>query len=499
MKISCRNKMAVDSRKDAIIVPVYKNMPAVQGIVGDAIYNEVQAILTSDYFNFEKGETNSFYISLDGKLKKVILLCVPKEPGYPSEYRALGAKIARGLLAAKLYSFSIIAFEDVYNEKKDFSYTTAFIEGVFFANYSPPKFFRNDHSTELDEVEIITACTRLKRYVDKNAPEWILSFKYVNMTRDLVNLPPNLITPAGFEGYAKERLHSAVKMQVWDELAIKENGLNLVDAVGKGSSNPPRFIKLQYDGAPEKKDNIALVGKGITFDSGGSNLKTSAGMDGMKADMGGAAAVFSAVNLIAASGLAVNVYGYIPLAENIIGSLAMRPGDIYKSLSGKSVEVLNTDAEGRLILADALYLATKTDPLVIVDIATLTGACAVALGDSMAGIFTNRKFLSKHLSEISDRVGEDVWELPLYEKYFERLLTKSADLRNMASGPRYGGAIAAALFLKEFVESYPWIHIDIAGPAFLEYEHPVFGKEASGFGVRLIYHFIKTYYAPQSL
>jgi leucyl aminopeptidase len=493
MKVSCRNKMAVNSRKDAIIIPVYKNIPTLRGITGKTIDDEVRAILDSDYFNFDTGEIKSFYVSLDQKLKMVLLLSVPKEPEEPSEYRALGAKAAKTLLESKLYSFSLIAFEDIYNEKKDFSYTSAFIEGVLFACYRL-KEFKDDIPAELDEAEIITASARLKRYVDQTAPEWISTFRYVNLAKDLVNLPPNIITPAGFVSYAEKNLNEAVNMEVWDENRIRENGLALVAAVGAGSANPPRFIKLTYDGAPEKSENIALVGKGITFDSGGSNLKPSASMEGMKADMGGAAAVYAAVNLMAALRLAINVRAYIPLAENIIGGGAMRPGDIYRSLSGKSVEILNTDAEGRLILADALYLATKTDPAVIIDLATLTGACAVALGDNMAGIFTNRKFLSKHLFEISGRVGEDIWELPLYERYAERLKSKNADLSNMASGPKYGGAVVAALFLKEFVENYPWIHIDIAGPAFLEQEHPVFGKDASGFGVRLVYHFVKTFY-----
>ncbi|MDR2105086.1 MAG: leucyl aminopeptidase [Deferribacteraceae bacterium] len=486
--------MAVNSRKEAIIIPVYKNMPVLRDITGKTIDDELQTIIQSDYFDFEDGQINSFYVPLELKLKKVFLLSVPKEPKDQFIYRALGAKVAKTLLNNKLYSFSIIAFEDVYNEGKDFSYTTAFIEGVLFANYSF-KEFKSEPPLELAEAEIITASTRLKRYVDQSASEWSLTFTYVNLARDLINFPPNVMTPIGFEQYAAEHLYKSVKVEVLDETAIKSNGLLLIDAVGKGSSNPPRFIKLVYKGAPDKTENIALVGKGITFDSGGSNLKTSQGMECMKADMGGAATVFAVVNLIAASELKVNVHAYIPLAENIIGGGAMRPGDIYLSLSGKKVEVLNTDAEGRLILADALYLATKTEPLLIIDAATLTGACAVALGDNIAGVFTNRKFLSKHLSDVSLQVGEDVWELPLYERYSERLASKSADLQNMAGGPKYGGAIVAALFLKEFVDNYPWIHIDIAGPAFLEYEHPVFGRDASGFGVRLIYRFIKEYYS----
>jgi leucyl aminopeptidase len=214
----------------------------------------------------------------------------------------------------------------------------------------------------------------------------------------------------------------------------------------------------------------------------------------MKDDMSGAATVFAIINLAAAQNLPININAYIPIVENIIGGRATRPGDVVKSLSGKTVEILNTDAEGRLILADALYMATKTDPEIIIDIATLTGACLIALGDHCAGLFSNRKFLSKNISEASAEVGEDLWELPLYENYAKRLKSQIADIQNMGTSGRNGGTILAALFLKEFVDNYPWVHLDVAGTAFVEEKHPVFGSQATGFGVRLIYQFIKKNY-----
>jgi leucyl aminopeptidase len=409
-------------------------------------------------------------------------------------YRELGAKVAKTAAKDRISTLFFIAFEDVYSKKKDFSSTTAFLEGMMFAQYSFERYKSEKKAHEVAETVIITSNDKLKHFVNLNADEWADTFCYVNVTRDLVNMPANELTPKLLAEQFASSAHYSVTVEIWDEQAILESGLTLVAAVGRGSANPPRFIRMFYNGAPETDCNIALVGKGVTFDSGGSNLKSSDAMGGMKADMGGAALIFSAINLAAARNLRVNIHGYIPLVENIIGADAIRPGDIVRSLSGKTVEILNTDSEGRLILADSLYLATKTNPEVIIDAATLTGACVIALGEYCAGFFTNRKNLQKHIIEISHCVGEDVWELPLYESYSAKLKGGPADLKNIVLGSRYGASIHAALFLREFVDSYPWLHLDVAGPAYLSSEHPVYGQGATGFGVRLVYNFIKSYY-----
>jgi leucyl aminopeptidase len=398
------------------------------------------------------------------------------------------------LSSDKIYSFSVIAFEDIYNEKKNFTCTTAFMEGVMFGLYSFDRYKTKKNSHTLEEAEIITNITRLKTYIDTNMAELNDIFTHVNIAKDLTNAPANDLTPAAFADYIAGNAHPSLKVTVWDEKEIAARGMNLIASVGRGSDNPPRFIQVSYSGAAETTHNVAIVGKGVTFDSGGTNLKPTGGLEKMKSDMSGAAAVFAIVNLAASRNMPVNINAYMPMVENTIGGAAFRPGDIVKSFSGKTVEILNTDAEGRLILADALYLATKTDPEIIIDIATLTGACVVALGERCAGLFSNRKFLSKHMSDVSSEVGEDVWELPLYEGYAGKLKSKNADLHNRPSGAKDGGAILAALFLKEFVENYPWVHLDIAGPAFLGEEHPVFGSQATGFGVHLIYKFIKKHY-----
>jgi len=494
MKISCRKKVALNSRKDAILIPVYKNISSMKTLTGKKIDDEIQKILDSDYFNFDDKEIKSFYIVLNGKLKRVFLVNVPKEIGEYRFYAELGAKFAKVARQDKINSFSLISFEDVSAEKKDFNYTKSFIDGLYFGLYQFDGYKSKKDNYKFDEIEVITASTKLKKYVDTTSENWSKVFENVYMARDLGNTPPADLTPAIFADFVKEHEDENFEIEVLDEEGIKEAGLNLVWEVGKGSTNPPRFVKVTYSGNPDTKDHIALVGKGVTFDSGGSNLKPSGSMETMKCDMSGASTVFAVVKAAFDTGMKINIITYIPMVENIIGGIAYKPGDILTSAMGKTIEVLNTDAEGRLILADALYTATKTDPEVIIDVATLTGACVVALGSRCAGLFSNRKFLAKNIYDISSNVFEDIWELPLLEAYEERVKSDIADLRNISKEKGEAGSTIAGLFLREFVDNWPWIHLDVAGPAFLEGEDPIFGKHSTGFGVRLILEFIEKYY-----
>ncbi|MGH9033270.1 MAG: leucyl aminopeptidase family protein, partial [Acidimicrobiia bacterium] len=254
--------------------------------------------------------------------------------------------------------------------------------------------------------------------------------------------------------------------------------------VGQGSDNPPRFVRLTY--APTgAKGTLALVGKGVVFDSGGLSLKTSSGMETMKTDMSGAAAVIAAMSVLSDAGVKVNVVGYVPMVENMPSGAAIRPGDVLRIRNGKTVEVLNTDAEGRLILADALSLASEDKPDAVVDLATLTGACMVALGDKVAGLMGNDSGWTDQVRAAADRAGEPVWPLPLPGEYRKLLESEVADLRNIGTG-NYGGALTAGLFLQEFVDGVPWAHLDIAGPARAGGDDGYIAKGGTGFGVRTI-------------
>ncbi|PLX67917.1 MAG: leucyl aminopeptidase [Denitrovibrio sp.] len=496
MKISCRKKIALNSKKDAILIPVYRNMRPLKPLTGKKIEDEINTVVASDYFSYEEKEFTVFFMEIGGKLRKVYLVTVPKDPADYRYYTELGASFAALLRKERISSFSILSFEDIYLEKKDTNFTKSFLDGFAFGLYSFDRFKSiQEKNYQFEEAEVITAFTRLKRFVDENAEDWNSVFESIYLTKDLINTPPADMTPQIFVDKAMELASDKLKITVIDDMAVLEKDFPLVYAVGKGSTNPPKFLKLEYKGAPDTEQHVALVGKGVTFDSGGTNLKPSGSIEDMKCDMSGGATVLGVTKIAHDTSMAINIITYIPLVENIIGSCAYKPGDILTSKQGKTIEILNTDAEGRLILADALYEATKTDPEVIVDVATLTGACVVALGSFCAGLFSNRKFLAKNISDVSGALGEDIWELPLLEAYQERVKSDVADLRNISKQKGEAGSTVAGLFLQEFVDNWPWIHLDIAGPAFLHEAHPVFGKHASGFGVRFIADFLKANYA----
>ncbi|GIU98530.1 MAG: putative cytosol aminopeptidase [Actinomycetota bacterium] len=306
----------------------------------------------------------------------------------------------------------------------------------------------------------------------------------VCFTRDLVNTPARDLTPAALADAARAMAEEVgLEVKIWDERELEEGGFGGILGVGQGSVNPPRLIELAYRGAASQPP-IALTGKGISFDSGGLSIKTSEGMETMKDDMGGAAAILGAMRAIALLKPKLNVIAAIPSAENMPSGSATRPGDVLRHRGGKTSEVLNTDAEGRLVLADALAYLTEKRPRAIVDAATLTGACMVALGEELWGLFTTDRALGRALLSAGESVGEPGWELPLYRPYRKLIDSEVADVKNV--GKRYGGAITAALFLAEFVGDVPWAHLDIAGPAFTDSAGDYWPKGATGVPVRTL-------------
>jgi len=496
MKISCRKKTALNSKKDAILIPVYRNMRPLKSLTGKKIEDAINEMIGSDYFSYDEKEFSGFYVEIGKKLKKIYLVNISKDPQDLRYYMELGASFAKLLKKDRISSFSMIAFEDVYMDKKDPQYSAAFLDGFFFGQYSYEAYkTKQEKNWQFDEVEVITSYAKLKRAMDDNAADLNFQFENIYLAKDLVNTPPADLTPAIFADKIKECATDGLKVTVIEDMEELKERFPMVYAVGKGSSYPPRMVMMEYNGNPDSEKHVALVGKGVTFDSGGSNLKPTGSIEDMKTDMAGAATVFAVTKTAAETGLKVNIKTYIPMVENIIGTNAYKPGDILTSAMGKTVEILNTDAEGRLILADALYTATKSDPEVIIDVATLTGACIVALGKHCAGLFSNRKFLAKNITDISYDVAEDIWELPLLESYQKRVKSDIADLRNIAKQKGEAGSVIAGLFLQEFVDNWPWIHLDIAGPSYIEEDHPIFGKYATGFGIRLLNRFIKVHYA----
>jgi len=314
--------------------------------------------------------------------------------------------------------------------------------------------------------------------------------------RDLVNEPPSVATPTFLADHARKLATTSkdLTLEVWDVKRIAREGLAGLLAVARGSHEEPRFVKLRYRGRGARR-RVALVGKGITFDSGGLSLKSAKSMETMKYDMAGGAAVLCATAAAAQLGLAVDVTAYVPLTENLPGGRAQKPGDVIRFLNGKTVEVLNTDAEGRLILADALALARRGSPDAIVDLATLTGAARVALGALYAGVLGNHQGVVDALVAAGRAAGEPLWQLPLVREYSEDLKSNVADLKNVGGGGD-GGTILGALFLEEFVDGVPWVHLDIAGPARAGADEGYTPRGGTGFGVRTLLDLL-THYKPR--
>jgi leucyl aminopeptidase len=366
------------------------------------------------------------------------------------------------------------------------------VEGALLGLYrfTPYKTVDREIMTDVREIHIVEEDEgRLKIIKDAAKTAEAIS-KAVIFARDLVSRPGNDMTPSDLAGealtVAKRR---PVKLKVLDVAALKKLGMNALLGVARGSSEPAKFIILQYRGRRKSGAPIVLVGKGLTFDSGGISIKPSEKMGEMKTDMAGGAAVMGAIMAAADLKLPVHVVGLIPATENLPDGRAYKPGDILKSLSGRTIEVITTDAEGRLILADALTYALRYKPAAVIDLATLTGACIVALGDHVIGMMGTGEALKSDIRAAAEMTGERVWELPLWEDYDELIKSDIADFKN--SGGRAGGAITAAAFLKQFVDSVPWLHLDIAGPSWLTKDRPYIPKGASGVGVRLMVQFLR--------
>ncbi len=308
----------------------------------------------------------------------------------------------------------------------------------------------------------------------------------VNLARDLGNEPGGSLYPEKFASIAKKTATSSgLKCEIWNKARIVKEKLGGIIAVNQGSTYEPRLVKLSYVPAKKSSTHVILVGKGITFDSGGLSIKSAKGMEVMKIDMAGGASVLAAMSALKAAGCPINVTGIIPLTDNMTGGLAQRPGDVFTARNGKTVEVLNTDAEGRLVLADGLSLASEAKPDAIIDIATLTGSSSVALGTSYAAVMGSSDEVTGKIIESADKTGEQMWRLPLPEAYRSQLDSFVADIKNIGSGP-YGGTLVAGLFLSEFVDDVPWGHIDLGISAFNEAPDGIDPKGATGFSVRTL-------------
>ena len=367
----------------------------------------------------------------------------------------------------------------------------AIVEGASLAAYRFNRYKADPKPCLLESVAVVGSGDAATHGVDRGAR----IAEAVALARDLVNEPARAMTPRRLAEMAAEVAEGeGLTLTVLDETAIAAERLGGLAGVALGSDEPPRLIELVYD-PPSPQGSVALVGKGITFDSGGLSIKTAEGMETMKTDKSGAAAVLAAMSVIAALAPPVRVVAIIPATENMPGGSALKPGDVLTARNGKTIEVLNTDAEGRLVLADGLSLAVEAGVDAIIDVATLTGACVIALGRKVAGLMGNHTGWVEQVRQAAARAGEEVWPLPLPEDYRKQIDSDVADIKNIGAG-RYAGALTAGLFLREFVDGVPWAHLDIAGPARSEEDDGYVQKGGTGFGVRTLVEAVMSFRTP---
>jgi len=459
--------------------------------VDKQLLDEVLRVTKVSSFTGKSGQNVVVYPA-DLPQKRVVLWGLgKKEELSAKKLREAGGSLGKYLSGAKIEEVSILLSSAACPELEMPKMASLLSEGLTLGAYKFDKFKSDKKDEDKTELKKVLLCSdgeleSLKAEIVKTD----VICKSVLIGRNLVSHPGNYMTPSMLAGEAQKLAkESGLTCEVWDKKKIESMKMGGLLGVSRGSEEEPRFVILEHKSAVENAPTVVLVGKGITFDSGGISLKPSPDMDKMKTDMGGAAVVISAIVAAAKLNLPVNVVALVPSAENMPSGTACKPGDILTAMSGKTIEVLNTDAEGRLILADALHHAKSYKPDAIVDFATLTGACMVALGMDIIGIMGNSHSLLRKIKSASTRTDEAVWELPLNDDFKKEIESDVADIKNI--GSRYGGTITAGAFLNYFVgDDLPWVHCDIAGPTWSDKDKPIAPKGATGAGIRMIVDFL---------
>jgi leucyl aminopeptidase len=450
----------------------------------------ISSLMNQGDFTGELFERKLFYTQGALPAKRVLLTGLGKRGEFDLEkWRGAASKAGQHIRDAgiKQFALQIKKFGSFSEEGLAESFVTGLLLGTY--QYNEFKTLEREKIKEIGEVILLGETAGELNSLNRGIETGRIVAEAVCMARDLVNGPSNKITPTLLSEKAQQIAKDhGIELQVLEVSQAEAIGMGAFAAVAKGSQEPGKFITLEYNKG-KGLDTIALVGKGITFDSGGISIKPSEGMDRMKDDMSGAAAVLATMQAASKLKIPLHLVGIIPATENLPSGKAYKPGDILKTLSGQTVEVISTDAEGRLILSDALTYSLRYQPKAIIDLATLTGACVIALGDFVIGLFGNEESLLKRIEESSEKTGEKVWKLPLWDEYFDYLKSDVADFKNV--GTRAAGAIIGGIFLSKFVEKIPWVHLDIAGPASIEKERPYIPKGGTGVGVRLVLQLLK--------
>ena len=456
----------LDKKHGGIIARAIKNNPSFEGKNG-------QALLVT---NLEFGRLIAFAVDVDSKNPEKSLL-------------GIGGKLYTLLNSHKIKSATFVA-EDLDASK--------IALGATLKSYYFGKYFTKKKADELPQLETLTIATNNPAKAQSAFKQDQLIANAITMTKNLVTEPANVIYPESYAAEIKKLTASGLKVEVLGEAEMKKLGMGSILSVGLGSARETKMVVMSYNGGKKgaNGDNrpLAFVGKGVTFDTGGISIKPANGMDEMKFDMAGSATVVGLMKLLAERKAKVNAVGVVGLVENMPSGTATRPGDVVTSMSGQTIEILNTDAEGRLVLADCLwYTQNRFKPKFMINLATLTGAVIVALGSSRAGMFSNDEKLAERLTKVADLTGEDLWRLPLGDVYDKQINSAIADMQNIGAD-REAGTIMGAVFLQRHVNGYPWAHLDIAGTAWSKKDSDLHPKGATAWGVRLLDKLVSEYY-----
>jgi len=469
-----------------------QNAPGLTCVEKDAALEKaVAGLIASGEITGKAFETVLLHGPSGLKAKRLLVVGGGKATGFTSFELRRAAGTAVRYLRSRMIKSCGFALPGLPDKPDDAA--RAIVEGAFVADFDPDTYRTDRKDLSMKQVSVIAPAGAEQSKLQKSIQQAQIIGESQNFTRELVNEPSNRMTPTMLGDRAKKMSDSVgLKCELWGPDRIKELKMGAFWSVSQGSAEEPRLIIMRYEpeGAPEKPV-LGLIGKGVTFDTGGISIKPADGMEKMKYDMAGGAAMIGAMRAIALLKPKVKVIGMVCATENMPSGTAQKPGDIQIAMSGKSIEIINTDAEGRLVLADGLHYARTLGCTHLIDAATLTGACVVALGMVNAGVFANNEDIYQHFTRALEQSGEKFWRLPLDAEYQEIIRSNIADIVN--SGGRWGGAITAAMFLKEFVADTPWIHLDIAGVAWMEETKSWIAKGPSGIAVRSLVEWVKSY------
>ena len=487
MKVEVVTEPLVSVRADALVVGMMsdeaKPSSAIAALDKQA-GGRIGAVIAAEKFQGKPGSVTHLHVAEGlGASRVVIVGLGPRKAANPEFVRRAAAA---GLRRARDLGARTVALEVFGDGLTPRQRAHAAVEGAILGTYVFDRYKREKSEKTVETLKVISPDGRQAPQITEGARRGEVFARSTWLARDLINAPANDVTPTHIAEVARQIAKEAkLKVKVMEREDCARLGMGAFLAVAQGSEEPPKFIHLSYTPSGRATRRVAIIGKGVTFDSGGLDLKSAEGMLRMKNDMSGAAAVLGIMKALPALGARAEVHGFIAATENMPSGRAFRPGDVLRAMNGTTIEIGNTDAEGRLTMADALcYAAKNVDPQEMIDMATLTGACVVALGPLCAGLMASDQKLADRLLAAAGTAGERVWQLPLIDEYREQFKSEVADLNN--TGGRNGGAITAGLFLKEFAGTIPWAHFDIAGPAFSDKDSALGPKGATGVAVRTL-------------